>query len=63
MLDLKEFRAALKYEGIHASPETELECFNEIDTDHSGLISFDEFLVALRVKIHCHISVKAHETS
>ena len=49
MIDFKEFKAALKYEGLCVPPEIERACFDAIDTDHSGHVSFDEFLVALRV--------------
>jgi len=52
-IDFREFKAALKYEGISVPSEIERACFDEIDTDHSGLVSFDEFLVALRVSIRC----------
>lgn len=49
MLDFREFKAALKYEGICAPPDVVRQCFDQMDTDHSGMLSFDEFLVALRV--------------
>ena len=37
------------YTGVLAEEALERECFDDIDTDRSGVLSFDEFLVALRV--------------
>jgi Ca2+-binding EF-hand superfamily protein len=57
MLDFTEFKAALKYEGISAPPDVVRQCFDQMDTDHSGMLSFDEFLVALRVGCNIIIEV------
>ena len=48
---MEEFQEALHNDGIFVDKETERECFDAIDTDHSGELSFDEFLTALRVGV------------
>lgn len=53
MIDFREFKYALKYEGIVVPHEIVRQCFDQMDTDHSGTLSFDEFLVALRVSSCC----------
>lgn len=48
-IDFKEFQQGLKQDGIIVEENLERECFDEMDTDKTGELSFDEFLVALRV--------------
>ncbi|ELT99456.1 hypothetical protein CAPTEDRAFT_18750 [Capitella teleta] len=47
-IDFQEFQGALKHEGIFVDQSVERECFDAMDQDRSGVLNFDEFLVALR---------------
>ncbi|XP_018645771.1 calcyphosine/tpp, putative [Schistosoma mansoni] len=47
-LDFKEFSKGCKDFGVDLSKEEVKEIFDEIDTDQSGFIDFDEFLISLR---------------
>lgn len=49
-LDLKEFLKGLNDYGLLMEKEEVASLFQHFDRDGSGSISFDEFLVALRVK-------------
>ena len=49
-LDFTEFQEGLKECGIEVSAAVARECFDRIDSDRSGTINFDEFLIALRVR-------------
>jgi hypothetical protein len=48
-LQVDEFRKGLNDYGFSYSKEESNELFNCFDVDHSGTISFDEFLEKLRV--------------
>ena len=48
-LDAEEFRTGLRDYGIVLSDSELRELFTTLDTDGSGTVSFDEFLMALRV--------------
>ena len=49
-LDLREFRDGLHDYGLRElDDQTITEVFRELDKDGSGKLSFDEFLVAIRV--------------
>ncbi|KAH8863128.1 Calcyphosin-like protein isoform 1 [Schistosoma japonicum] len=47
-LDFKEFSKGCRDFGVDLSKEEIKEIFDEIDTDQSGFIDFDEFLMSLR---------------
>ena len=48
-MDFTEFQEGLKECDINVTTAVAKECFNRIDSDSSGTINFDEFLIALRV--------------
>ena len=48
-LDREELANGLQEFGVSMSRTQANQLFDELDTDGSGLISFDEFLQALRV--------------
>ena len=48
-MDFTEFQEGLTECDIEVSRAVARECFNRIDSDSSGTINFDEFLIALRV--------------
>ena len=48
-MDFTEFQDGLTECDIEVSRAVARECFNRIDSDSSGTINFDEFLIALRV--------------
>ena len=48
-LDLEELRTGLRDYGIVLSDSELRELFTALDTDGTGSISFDDFLIALRV--------------
>ena len=48
-MDFTEFQEGLKECDIDVTTAVARECFNRIDSDSSGTINFDEFLIALRV--------------
>ena len=50
-MDIREFQEGLQECGIQVSAAVARECFDQIDSDKSGAINFDEFLIALRVAI------------
>ena len=52
-LDLEELRTGLRDYGIVLSDSELRELFTALDTDSTGAISFDEFLIALRVNGTC----------
>ena len=52
-LDLEELRTGLRDYGIVLSDCELRELFTALDTDSTGAISFDEFLIALRVNGTC----------
>ncbi|CAH8592737.1 unnamed protein product [Schistosoma turkestanicum] len=57
-LDYKEFSKGCRDFGVDLSKEEIKEIFDEIDTDQSGYIDFDEFLVSLRPPMSkCRIDV------
>ncbi|CAH8634958.1 unnamed protein product [Schistosoma margrebowiei] len=47
-LDFKEFSKGCRDFGVDLSKDEIKEIFDEIDTDQSGFIDFDEFLMSLR---------------
>ncbi|ELT95363.1 hypothetical protein CAPTEDRAFT_222663 [Capitella teleta] len=47
-LHFYEFDDAINEYGIEADAATKQECFNEMDIEGNGVVSFDEFLIALR---------------
>ncbi|CAI2733800.1 unnamed protein product [Schistosoma spindalis] len=47
-LDFKEFLKGCKDFGVDLSKDEIKEIFDEIDTDQSGFVDFDEFLMSLR---------------
>ncbi|KAH8863130.1 Calcyphosin-like protein [Schistosoma japonicum] len=49
-LDFKEFSKGCRDFGVDLSKEEIKEIFDEIDTDQSGFIDFDEFLMSLRIE-------------
>lgn len=49
-LDLKEFLKGLNDYGLLMEKEEAAALFQHFDRDGSGTISFDEFLIALRVQ-------------
>lgn len=51
LLDLDEFTKALRDFGLKLSDEDVKAAFNRIDKDSTGTIDFDEFLIALRVRL------------
>ena len=52
-LNLEEFKKGLHDYGVTGVSAAEIEeLFNMFDTDNSGTINFDEFLVALRVRLN-----------
>ncbi|CAH8652863.1 unnamed protein product [Schistosoma rodhaini] len=57
-LDFKEFSKGCKDFGVDLSKEEVKEIFDEIDTDQSGFIDFDEFLISLRVRFDYLIKFK-----
>ena len=52
-LDLEELRTGLRDYGIVLTDCELRELFTALDTDSTGAISFDEFLIALRVNGTC----------
>lgn len=50
-LQFEEFQIALSEYGIEADVQTQKECFQEMDLDGTGVVNYDEFLIALRVCI------------
>ena len=48
-MDFTEFQEGLKECDIDVPTVVARECFNRIDSDSSGTVNFDEFLIALRV--------------
>jgi len=53
-LDREELNNGLRDFGVTMSSAEVNQLFNELDKDNSGLISFDEFLQALRVGPTCY---------
>ena len=49
-LDFYEFQDAINDYGVEMSSAEQQECFNEMDLEGNGVINFDEFLIALRVR-------------
>lgn len=52
MLDRDELKNGLQEYGISMSKDEQDQLFAHFDKDGSGSISFDEFLLALRVSYH-----------
>ena len=59
-LDFDEFQQALQDHGIEVDGDTQKECFDEMDIENTGVVNFDEFLIALRVSVTflCIISIE-----
>ena len=51
-IDFAEFESTLNDHGVDADSATKRQCFDEIDLDGSNAINFDEFLIAMRVRIY-----------
>ncbi|VDQ02768.1 unnamed protein product [Trichobilharzia regenti] len=49
-LDFREFSKGCRDFGVDLTKDEIKEIFDEIDTDQSGFIDFDEFLVSLRIE-------------
>ncbi|CAH8870619.1 unnamed protein product [Trichobilharzia szidati] len=57
-LDFKEFSKGCRDFGVDLTKDEIKEIFDEIDTDQSGFIDFDEFLVSLRPPMSkCRVDV------
>jgi Ca2+-binding EF-hand superfamily protein len=54
-LEFDEFKKGITEYGFSYTKDEMKELFNCIDTDHSGTLDFDEFLIRLRVKIFFYI--------
>jgi len=54
-IDREELENGLRDFGVSMSRAEVQQLFDELDTDRSGHISFDEFLQALRVGLHLDI--------
>lgn len=50
-INQEEFYKGLQDQGMHINKEESQEIFKRFDTDNSGGINIDEFLIALRVSI------------
>jgi len=50
-IDFVEFESTLNDHGVDADSATKRQCFEEMDLDGSGAINFDEFLIAMRVRV------------
>lgn len=50
-LDLEEFTKGLRDTGLEVSNEEAQEIFNQFDTDASGTINMNEFLLGIRVRL------------
>jgi Ca2+-binding EF-hand superfamily protein len=48
-LSFEEFRNGVRSYGLHLENKELRELFDAIDTDHSGEIDYEEFLISLRV--------------
>ena len=48
-ISMEEFRKGMADYGLQYSKDDVNELFKKIDSDHDGTISFDEFLLKLRV--------------
>ena len=60
-LDRDELAKGLQDFGVRMSSSEVNELFNDLDRDHSGLVSFDEFLQALRVSSLRHLIVNSFD--
>lgn len=55
-LDMREFRDGLRDYGLRELDEQTIsDVFRELDKDGSGKLSYDEFLVAIRVWTQKHL--------
>ena len=54
-IDRQELENGIRDFGLNMSRAEVNQLFDDLDKDHSGLVSFDEFLQALRVQstLHC----------
>ena len=52
-LDFKEFKKGIHDYGILMEDPVIKELFEKLDADGSGMLDFDEFLKALRVRLSC----------
>lgn len=50
-LDFNEFKKGIRDYGLYLEPKELQEMFSAFDKDGSGVIDFDEFLLALRVSL------------
>lgn len=50
-LNLEEFTTGIQDSGLELSEDEINDLFQKLDTDESGAISIDEFIVAVRVSI------------
>jgi len=55
-IDREELENGLRDFEVNMSRAEVQQLFNELDTDNSGHISFDEFLQALRVHLEIYLS-------
>jgi Ca2+-binding EF-hand superfamily protein len=51
-LNLEEFTQGMKEAGMELTDEEIHELFTRFDTDQSGSVNMDEFLVAVRVSLN-----------
>lgn len=57
-LDMREFRDGLRDYGLRELDEQTIsDVFRELDKDGSGKLSYDEFLVAIRVWTQKHLII------
>ena len=50
-LHFHEFQEAIKVTGVRVDVSIQRQIFDEMDRDGSGSVSYDEFLIALRVSL------------
>ena len=61
-ISINEFKAGLKELNIKVSASDVQEMFSSLDSDKSGLIDFNEFLAAMKVRSMKHSRPKAAST-
>ena len=68
-IDFAEFESTLDDHGVNVDTATKRQCFDKMDLDGSGAVNFDEFLIAMRVRIfeivndvsNCHKSLRSRQ--